>query len=233
MTRSTRRVALSLAGVVAVGLFAWSPSRAPRQQAHVLPDAVLNAVVEPELVSSAPLPDESGWTCLLPEQTVYAASREEALLARSAPAPGGRTIDADRPPVRTIMDNRATYSAIAVDPKRDEVVLQDENLYQILVYGRHDNTPPTASMTEPKRRIGGLKTKVEFNCGLYIDPGSGDIYSVPNDTVDKLVIFGRQAEGDVVFSRPWRPRFSPGISRTRSPRAPSIPGRCPSPGVPT
>ena len=53
------------------------------------------------------------------------------------------------------------------------------------------NTPPTASMSEPKRMIGGLDTKIDYICGLYIDPGSGDIYAINNDTVDTMVIFSR------------------------------------------
>jgi DNA-binding beta-propeller fold protein YncE len=52
-------------------------------------------------------------------------------------------------------------------------------------------------MTEPKRILGGLETKIEFQCGLYIDPQSGDIYAVNNDTVDTLVIFSRNARGNV------------------------------------
>ncbi|MEO5895559.1 MAG: hypothetical protein ABIS06_07650 [Vicinamibacterales bacterium] len=149
------------------------------------------------------MPADLAW-CLLPESTLYAASREEDLQRRSARGLLPRGSDADRPPVRTISDNRATYSAVAVDPARDEVILQDENLFQILVYGRSSNTRPQASMTEPKRRIGGLKTKVEFNCGLYVDPASGDIYSVPNDTVDTLIVFGRKANGNVAPDRELR-----------------------------
>jgi 6-phosphogluconolactonase (cycloisomerase 2 family) len=174
-------------------------------QRSPLPDAVSKAIVEPKLVASAPWPGFE-WQCLLPESTAYAASREELLLQRSAGGPtlDRSTVDADREPVRTIADDRATYSAVAVDPKRNEVVLQDENLFQILVYDRTANTPERAPMTEPKRWIGGLQTKVEFNCGLYVDPASGDIYSVPNDTVDTLVIFGRNAQGNVAPDRELR-----------------------------
>ncbi|MBA2302969.1 MAG: hypothetical protein H0W08_10080, partial [Acidobacteria bacterium] len=188
-----RTTSVSLAGgTLAIGLLMVSFGREA-----TLPDAVLDAVVEPRLVSE--VPTDLGW-CLLPETRLYAAEREESL-QRRAGAPAAGTVDADRPPIRTISDNRATYSAIAVDPTRDEVILQDENLFQILVYGRGSNTPPKASMTEPKRRIGGLKSKVEFNCGLYVDPASGDIYSVPNDTVDTLIVFGRQARGNVAPDR--------------------------------
>ena len=193
MIRRVRTTSVSLAGgTLAIGLLMVSFGREA-----TLPDAVLDAVVEPRLVSE--VPTDLGW-CLLPETRLYAAEREESL-QRRAGAPAAGTVDADRPPIRTISDNRATYSAIAVDPTRDEVILQDENLFQILVYGRGSNTPPKASMTEPKRRIGGLKSKIEFNCGLYVDPASGDIYSVPNDTVDTLIVFGRQARGNVAPDR--------------------------------
>ncbi len=102
-----------------------------------------------------------------------------------------------RAPVRMIRDDYAAYSSVAVDPINNEVVLTDENLFQILVYDRLDNTPPTARLTEPKRMIAGLKTEIELQCGLYIDPMSGDIYAVNNDTVDMLVIFSRQVKGNV------------------------------------
>ena len=155
----------------------------------------------PRLVSIEPLPPMDGAMCewvpastsrlaaLLPQQQ---PSRAEASPAEASPAEAAR-----RGPVRVIRDSYALYSAVAVDPIRDEVVLTDENLFNIMVYDRLDNTPPSARMSEPKRMIGGLKTKIEFQCGLYIDPASGDIYAVNNDTVDTLVIFDRQARGDV------------------------------------
>lgn len=196
MSRRARIVSVSVVvGLLSTGALLVNPHRGSS-----LPDSVLKAVIEPSLVSEVPA--DLGW-CVLPEATLYAASREE-LLRQRAGAPPHAKIDADRAPIRTIADHRATYSAVAVDPTRNEVVLQDENLFQILVYGLASNTPPSASMTEPRRRIGGLKTKVEFNCGLYVDPASGDIYSVPNDTVDTLVIFGRQARGNVAPDRELR-----------------------------
>ena len=56
-------------------------------------------------------------------------------------------------------------------------------------------------MSEPKRMIGGLNTWIEFQCGVYIDQATGDIYAVNNDTVDRLVIFSRQAKGNVAPDR--------------------------------
>src|SRR5262245_57040968 len=98
-----------------------------------------------------------------------------------AAAAGRRNVALDRPPLRVIKDQYPTYSAVALDLENNEIVLQDENLFQIMAYDRQANTPARATMTEPKRIIGGLNTKVEFNCGLYIDPKNGDIYSVNND----------------------------------------------------
>ncbi|OFW02462.1 MAG: hypothetical protein A3H94_02085 [Acidobacteria bacterium RIFCSPLOWO2_02_FULL_60_20] len=132
------------------------------------------------------------------------ASAETTLMAALQAPLTASNVGADSSalkPVRTIRDPYAAYSSVAVDPTNNEVVLTDENLFQILVYDRLANTPPTAKMTEPKRIIGGLNTKIEFQCGLYIDPTSGDIYAVNNDTVDTLVIFSRQAKGDVPPSR--------------------------------
>ena len=101
-----------------------------------------------------------------------------------------------RKPERMIQDPYAAYSAVAVDPNHDEVVLTDENPFRIWVYDRNAKTSPNKS-SDPKRLIGGLNTKIEFQCGLYIDPANGDIYAVNNDTIDTLVIFSRQAIGDV------------------------------------
>jgi len=164
------------------------------------------------LVSVEPLPEMAGEACEL-----VPVSREELLMAamlqrqdaRDARAAGGAAsqntvVTRDRSklkPVRSIQDPYAAYSSVAVDPVNNEVVLTDENLFQILVYDRTADTPPSAGLTEPKRIIAGLNTKIEFQCGLYIDPTNGHIYAVNNDTVDTLVIFDRNAKGDVPPTR--------------------------------
>ena len=162
---------------------------------------------QPQLVSIEPLSETQadGEMCqMVPassQERLVAVLQEERAAARaSGPDTEGsaRTSNSlNRPPERVIKDPYPTYSAVAMDPITHEIVLQDENLFQIATYDRLSNTPASATMTEPKRLIGGPKTKVEFNCALYIDPKSGDIYSVNNDTLDTLVIFSRQAKGDV------------------------------------
>jgi len=156
-----------------------------------------------QLISYQPLPEMAGGEMyqLMPAAGSWVASLPQgpfsALAAVAQSALDARTAAAKRAPLRVIRDRYSANSSVAVDMVRDEVVGTDENLFQILVYNRLDNTPPAAAMTEPKRIIGGLKTKIEFQCGLYVDPKSGDIYAVNNDTVNKLVIFSRNAEGNV------------------------------------
>jgi DNA-binding beta-propeller fold protein YncE len=123
----------------------------------------------------------------------------EAVSTPPGPPPddAARLAASQRKPLRIIQDRYPSFSSVAVDPIRNEVVLTDENLFQVMVYDRLANTPPTAATLEPKRVLGGLKTKIEFQVGLYVDPPTGDIYAVNNDTVDTLVVFSRQANGNV------------------------------------
>jgi DNA-binding beta-propeller fold protein YncE len=103
---------------------------------------------------------------------------------------------ASRKPIRKIYDRYPQFSAVAVDPTTNEVVLQDENLFQIQVFDRLTNTPRTAAMSEPKRAIQGVNTYLELNCALYIDPKTGNIYSLNNDTERSMTVWDRNAKGD-------------------------------------
>lgn len=123
---------------------------------------------------------------------------------RTAPATSGetrKTIQLKRAPARTIKDPHSSFSAVTVDVARDEIILQDENKAQIMTFGRLDNTPPTAALTEPKRIIGGSNTKIQMNCGVYVDPSSGDIYSVNGDTADWLTVWSREKKGNATPDR--------------------------------
>jgi hypothetical protein len=57
---------------------------------------------------------------------------------------------ANRKPLRIIRDRYALFSAVAVDAERNEVVLQDENMFRTLVYDRTTNTPPRAALIRAK-----------------------------------------------------------------------------------
>jgi DNA-binding beta-propeller fold protein YncE len=116
--------------------------------------------------------------------------------ATSSSQPARATTRIQRAPVRVLEDPGAAYSAVAVDPSRNEIVLQDENRENIMVYNRLDNTPPSAAMSEPKRMIGGPKTKIAMNCGVYVDPLNGDIYSLSGDTMNTMTVFSRETKGN-------------------------------------
>ena len=102
-----------------------------------------------------------------------------------------------RVPVRTIRDTAPTYSSIAVDVNSNEVIMTDNNLWSYRVFDRLAPTPKNdTDITPPKRIVTGDHTALQFNNGLYVDPVSGDIYSVESDTGDKMERFAREAQGD-------------------------------------
>ncbi|MCH7979258.1 MAG: hypothetical protein IH935_09820, partial [Acidobacteria bacterium] len=169
------------------------------------------------LVSWEPLPGANG-----PIDQLAPASASEELLASLLQMPGsaGSAAQAAGPPPRPsdaaraeiakreplfhITDSYFSFAGIAVDPIRNEVVLAEENLSRLLVYDRLENTPPNAVMSEPKRMIGGENTFLEYACSVYIDPATGDIYGVNNDTMNWMPVFGRDARGNVVPKRKLR-----------------------------
>jgi len=176
--------------------------------------ALRSASGSPQLLAISPLPVTDGemcqWMPASANATLMAALQQSA--ASNVPAHPGK-VQMNRPPVRIIRDTYPTYAAIAQDPLTGDILLQDENLFGIRFFDRMTNTPPTAAFSEPKRMLRGHTTKLEFNCGLYVDPKTGDIYSVNNDTTDMLVIFEHKAEGDVPPSRELKtPHGTYGIS---------------------
>ena len=139
-----------------------------------------------------PVSPSSLMASLLPE-TLFAALQQQRPVALTS------TVRADRvlTPVRTIRDLEPTYSAIGLDLRNDEIILQDNNLWSYRVFNRLDNTPPAAKFTEPKRIVQGDRTDIQFNNGLYIDPKTSEIYSVESDVGDKMVVFTHDAKGNV------------------------------------
>ncbi|MBI4483279.1 MAG: hypothetical protein HY652_10360, partial [Acidobacteria bacterium] len=162
----------------------------------------------PQLVSIQPLPEMDGEICQVP------VSASAPLLAGFGQAPAGaRVASAEtargaspsvrlaRDPVRIIRDLDASFSTVAVDVERDEVVAGAENTFQILVYDRRANTPPGARMTEPKRALGGDRTKIDYICGLHVDPRTGEIYALNDDTETTMSVYSREARGNVPADR--------------------------------
>ena len=140
--------------------------------------------------------------------TVALGLQPLALLQQGAsarvPTEAQKAAVAARKPLREIHDQYPGFSAVAVDPERNEVVLQDENLFQTMVFDRTTNTPASAAFSEPKRAIRGPQTYLELNCAVYIDPKTGNIYSLNNDTEQHMTVFDREARGNA--SPTWKLR---------------------------
>ena len=105
-------------------------------------------------------------------------------------------VELARPPVRTLQDTYPTFTAVGVNLKTDEVILQDNNLWSARIYDRLDDTPASAQFLEPKRIVSGPDTHLQFNNGLYIDQANGDMYSVESDVGDRMVVFSGDARGN-------------------------------------
>ena len=188
--------------VAAVALGALTITSSPGSQDV---SATTRFIGTDHLVSSTPLPDESGEMCPMPDmETSYQQRGGGAAAAAPADTPYST-------PIRVVRDRYPSFSSIAVDLARDQIVVTDENLFQVLFYDRTENNGPN-QVAKPKRIIGTqwdqslmkheqTKTHIEFQCGLYIDQRNGDVYAVNNDTQDTLVIFSNEQIGNVAPSR--------------------------------
>jgi hypothetical protein len=152
------------------------------------------------LISIEETPD-IGDSCERPVSTVSArAASPENLFSAFEPTPvyaqDAQPVEINRPAVRSLMDTAPIFSSVGVDNVRNEVYLQDSNLWSIRVFGRTDNAKPGDPPNEPRRVISGDKTDIQFNSCVWVDPGSGNIYSVENDTGDSIVVFDNKATGE-------------------------------------
>src|SRR5437899_11426761 len=165
------------------------------------------------LVSVEPLSEQNGELCvpepvgadtqliasLLPQQSGSAAAGTSSTSSR--PSEALRSEVAKRKPAGTIRDPRNAFASLVVDPARDEVIFAEENNFSVLVYARLENTPPRAALSEPKRIIQGENTYLEFACGVYVDPPTGDVYVINNDTLNWMTVWDRNARGNVKPTR--------------------------------
>src|SRR5437870_4900527 len=203
LSRSHAKMSLILVLAGISSLLAVSPKDAPTSPSRLdgrliavdplSPEGAMCEVAPP--VTRAPAPESRYATTLM--AAAFAQGTSPAPRAAGPADEAKRAEVAKRKPLRMIRDKYALFSAVAVDAERNEAVMQDENQFRSLVYDRTTNTPPTAALSEPKRLIGGPQTHLELNCGVYIDPKTGNIFAVNNDTEDHLVVFDRNAKGDV------------------------------------
>lgn len=159
-------------------------------------DAVIGSARTPageaQLISFEPFA-EQGDMCLFP-------GAAPAAFAAAQGAAGGaqenRPIYLDRAAARVIKDPWAAWSAIAVNPENNMVVVTDENMHRIAEFNRLDRTPAAVEATTPRRVIEGVNTETEMLTGVYIDPKTLDIYVTNNDTVNFMPVFSREAQGN-------------------------------------
>lgn len=161
---------------------------------QVHPDAIGAASIHGRLVRMDPLPPD---VCVWPSAVQWAEQAATRQGRRAGALPlDERTKIFSGPPTRKVQDQFAAFAAVSVDPVRDEVILTDENLFQVLAYNRTDNSGPDA-ITTPKRVLAGDNTLIEFESGVHVDSTSGDIFAPNNDTVDTLVVFKHGSNGDM------------------------------------
>lgn len=157
--------------------------------------------VHGRLVKITKLPDLDNAVCMLPSAVQRAERAAEYQRERPGLPLGSETQVFAGAPARKVQDKYPAFAAIAVDPQRNEVIVTDENLFQILAYDRLENTPAGAEASKPKRVIAGDNALIEFQSGLYLDPVNGDLYAPNNDTVDTLVVFKQGSDGDATPKR--------------------------------
>ena len=131
---------------------------------------------------------------VIPVGQLSSGLRAETLTAQNAD--DRVPIVLERAPKRFIRDPNPAFAAVAVDSSRNMLVVADENLFQILEYDYQENTPPQARFSEPRRIISGTNTRAEMMCSVYIDPETGDIYVLNNDTQQYLPVFSTDARGN-------------------------------------
>ena len=190
-----RRVVLAAAVAVVAGIFSYS---------LIETTALRRPTGGPQLISVQELPAsgdycEPGYDALPEGANLFDTFGETSVYAGAQDS--GQTTLINRPPTRTIRDLDPIYSSVAVDLNFDEVVLMDQNNWALRIFNRTDNTPKGVPFTEPKRVVQGPETDIQYNNGIYIDPKNGDIYSVETDTGDEVVVFPREANGNVKPAR--------------------------------
>src|SRR5437867_9377244 len=180
--------------LVLVGLFGAAT------QAFLSRSTQTKVIGSERLVSIEPL--DSGEFCVT-EETAPTLMAKQASPSPVPARPGDaiRAQVAARKPVSTLRDPRNAFAGLVIDPIRNEVVIAEENNFSLLVYDRMENTPPKAALSEPKRMIQGENTFLEYACSVYVDPVTGDIYGINNDTLNWMTVFDRNAKGNASPNR--------------------------------
>jgi len=105
-------------------------------------------------------------------------------------------------PLRQVRDRFPVFADVAVDPDANIVAVTDENLFSLRTY---DRDLVSSDVADPRTVVTGNRTRVDFVCGIALDPVNKEIYTVNNDTAADMLVFKYGASGNVPASRTLRP----------------------------
>src|SRR5260370_41606327 len=89
-------------------------------------------------------------------------------------------------PLRQVRDRFPVLADVGVDPEANIVAVTDENLFSLRTY---DRDLLTNDVADPLTVITGNKSRVDFVCGVAVDPVNKEIYAINNDTAADMVVF--------------------------------------------
>ena len=138
---------------------------------------------------------------------LFLTSSLQAQIPSSTPLPDRHPIIIEQAPLQILQDPYLDLSGVAMDPVRNEIVLvTGQRAAQIMVYDRSADTITKSIPLEPKRIIRGSKTKIGAP-GIYVDPKTGEIYSVDTthgmyaNSGNRIVVFSPESEGNAAPDR--------------------------------
>src|SRR6058998_318197 len=111
-------------------------------------------------------------------------------------------LSGDVAPLRQVRDRFPVFADVAVDPESNIVTVTDENLFSLRTY---DRDLATNDVADPRTVVTGNRTRVDFVCGVALDPVHKEIYTVNNDTAADMLVFKYDATGNVPASRTLSP----------------------------
>ena len=105
-------------------------------------------------------------------------------------------------PIRSVQDPYPVFADIAVDPDSNIVAVADENKFSLRTY---DRDLATSNVADPRTVITGVKSGIDFVCGVAIDPAHKQIFTANNDTAADLMVFNYDSQGNVPPERVLTP----------------------------
>ncbi len=202
---ATALLAVVLLGIAAASVLFTNTAVRPEQTIAIGNDRLINyeqmAEMSGEMCEFVPASASARFAAMPVAQAGQAGAVAGDMKAPAHPRPEVQALVHKRAPLYRVEDPYYGFAGIAVDPIRNEIIIAEENVSNLVVYDRMANTPPNAAMTEPKRIIGGPDASLEYACSVYVDPETGDIYGINNDTMNWLPVFGRDQKGNATPKR--------------------------------